>query len=46
VQRAERVRRKPAETDEENVPLVAEFPVREETYALPLETLRRRRCLR
>src|SRR5437899_13058825 len=40
VQRAERVRRKPAETDEENVLWVAEFPVGEETYALPLETLR------
>src|SRR5256885_13982147 len=40
VRRAERVRRKPAETDEENVLWVAEFPVGEETYALPLETLR------
>src|SRR3989442_5201162 len=40
VQRAERVRGEPAETDEENVLWVAEFPVGEETYALPLETLR------
>src|SRR5947209_10033788 len=40
VRRAERVRRKPAETDEENVLWVAEFPIGEETYALPLQTLR------
>src|SRR5436853_6665900 len=40
VRRAERVRRKPAETDEENVLWVAEFPVGEDSYALPLETLR------
>jgi chemotaxis signal transduction protein len=39
-QRAERVRHKPAESDDESLLWVAEFPVGEETYALPLETLR------
>ena len=38
--RAERIRRKPAEADDENLLWVAEFPVGEETYALPLEALR------
>jgi chemotaxis signal transduction protein len=38
--RAERIRRKPAEAEDENLLWVAEFPVGEETYALPLETLR------
>src|SRR5207237_10106809 len=40
LQRAERVRHKPAEADDETLLWVAEFPVGEETYALPLETLR------
>jgi chemotaxis signal transduction protein len=40
VRRAERIRQKPVETDEENALWVAEFPIGEETYALPLETLR------
>jgi chemotaxis signal transduction protein len=40
VRRAERIRQKPVETDEENVLWVAEFPIGEETCALPLETLR------
>ena len=40
VRRADRVRYKPSETDEENVLWVAEFPIGEETYALPLEILR------
>ncbi len=40
VRRAERARQKPAEADEENVLWVAEFPVGEETYAIPLEALR------
>lgn len=40
LQRAERVRHKPAEADDESLLWVAEFPVGEETYALPLETLR------
>jgi len=38
--RAERIRRKPAEAEDENLLWVAELPVGEETYALPLETLR------
>jgi|SRR5215813_7144644 len=40
VKRAERIRRKPAEAEEENLLWVAEFPVGEESYALPLEALR------
>jgi len=40
VRRAERVRSKTSQVDEENVLWVAEFPIGEETYALPLETLR------
>jgi purine-binding chemotaxis protein CheW len=40
VRRAERVRQKPSEADEENVLWVAEFPIGEETYALPLDILR------
>ncbi|TMA19216.1 MAG: chemotaxis protein CheW, partial [Deltaproteobacteria bacterium] len=40
VRRAERVRHKASEVDEENVLWVAEFPIGEETYALPLQTLR------
>jgi purine-binding chemotaxis protein CheW len=40
VRRAERVRRKPSDGDEENVLWVAEFPIGEETYALPLDILR------
>src|SRR5437870_12213174 len=40
VRRAERVRHKASEVDEENVLWVAEFPIGEETYALPLHTLR------
>jgi chemotaxis signal transduction protein len=40
VRRAERVRNKTSEQDEENVLWVAEFPIGEETYALPLHTLR------
>src|SRR5437763_15697135 len=40
VRRAERVRQKASEVDEENVLWVAEFPIGEETYALPLQTLR------
>lgn len=39
--RAERIRRKPeAEEDEESVLWVAEFPVGEENYAIPLDVLR------
>src|SRR3954449_11421027 len=38
--RAERVQQRPAEVDEENLLWVAEFPVGEETYAIPLEALR------
>ena len=38
--RAERVREKPQATDEESVLWVAEFPVGEETYAIPLDGLR------
>ena len=38
--RAERARHKPSETDEESVVWVAEFPVGEETYAIPLDVLR------
>src|SRR5438552_14791292 len=40
VRRAERVRHKTSEVDEQNVLWVAEFPIGEETYALPLHTLR------
>src|SRR5205085_8152900 len=40
VRRAERVRHKASEVDEENVLWVAEFPIGEETYALPLAPLR------
>ena len=40
LRRAERVRQKPSEIDEENVLWVAEFPIGEETYALPLDILR------
>src|SRR5437763_10139287 len=40
VRRAERVRQKASQVDEESLLWVAEFPVGEETYALPLETLR------
>jgi purine-binding chemotaxis protein CheW len=40
VRRAERARQKPADSEEENVLLVAEFPVGEETYAIPLHVLR------
>ena len=40
VRRAERIRQKPAEAEDENLLWVAEFPVGEETYALPLDTLR------
>jgi chemotaxis signal transduction protein len=40
VRRAERVRRKPAEAEDDNLLWVAEFPVGEETYALPLDKLR------
>ena len=40
VRRAQRIREKPAEAEDENLLWVAEFPVGEETYALPLETLR------
>jgi len=38
--RANRVREKPVDTDEESVLWVAEFPVGEETYAIPLDALR------
>src|SRR3954449_7509927 len=38
--RAERVRRKPAEAEDDNLLWVAEFPVGEETYALPIAALR------
>jgi chemotaxis signal transduction protein len=38
--RAQRIREKPAEAEDENLLWVAEFPVGEETYALPLDTLR------
>ena len=38
--RAERIRRKPAEAEDENLLWVAEFPVGEEPYALPLDALR------
>jgi purine-binding chemotaxis protein CheW len=40
VRRAERARQKPHEVDEEDVLWVAEFPVGEETYAIPLDVLR------
>ena len=40
VRRAERVRHKTSEADEQNVLWVAEFPIGEETFALPLHTLR------
>ena len=40
IRRAERIRHKPAEAGDENLLWVAEFPVGEETYALPLELLR------
>ena len=40
VRRAERARQKPVDIDEEDVLWVAEFPVGEETYAIPLEVLR------
>ncbi len=36
VRRAQRIRQKPAEAEDENLLWVAEFPVGEETYALPL----------
>src|SRR2546426_11332575 len=38
--RAARLREKPRESEEESVLWAAEFPVGEETYALPLDTLR------
>ena len=38
--RAQRVRERPVEAGEESVLWVAEFPVGEETYAIPLEMLR------
>ncbi len=38
--RAERLKQKPNEDDEEATVLVAEFPVGEEQYAIPLEALR------
>jgi chemotaxis signal transduction protein len=38
--RAERVRDKPKDVDEEDVLWVAEFPVGEESYAIPLDALR------
>jgi len=38
--RAERVREKPKDVDEEDVLWVAEFPVGEESYAIPLDALR------
>jgi len=40
VRRAQRIRQKAAEAEDENLLWVAEFPVGEETYALPLDTLR------
>jgi chemotaxis signal transduction protein len=40
VRRADRARQKPAATDEDNVLWVAEFPIGEETYAVPLDVLR------
>jgi chemotaxis signal transduction protein len=40
LKRAERVRRKPAEAEDDNLLWVAEFPVGEETYALPIAALR------
>jgi len=40
VRRADRARQKPAATDEDKVLWVAEFPVGEETYAVPLDVLR------
>ena len=40
LKRAERIRRKPAEAEDQNLLWVAEFPVGEETYALPLDGLR------
>jgi purine-binding chemotaxis protein CheW len=40
VRRAQRIRQKPAEAEDEDLLWVAEFPVGEETYALPLDTLR------
>lgn len=38
--RAERVRERPADVEDENLLWVAEFPVGEETYAIPLDALR------
>src|SRR5207244_1724402 len=38
--RAARLREKPRETEEESVLWAAEFPVGEDSYALPLDTLR------
>ena len=38
--RAERVRQRPSGAEEEKLLWVAEFPVGEETYAIPLEVLR------
>ncbi|HZR08937.1 MAG TPA: chemotaxis protein CheW [Myxococcales bacterium] len=40
VRRADRARQKPAATDEDKVLWVAEFPIGEETYAVPLDVLR------
>ena len=40
IRRAERIRHRPAEAGDENLLWVAEFPVGEETYALPLDLLR------
>jgi len=40
LRRAERARRKPVDADEDNVVWVAEFPIGEETYAIPLDVLR------
>jgi purine-binding chemotaxis protein CheW len=40
IRRAERIRSKPREAEDENLLWVAEFPVGEETYALPLDILR------
>jgi purine-binding chemotaxis protein CheW len=40
VRRAERIRRKPPQADDDNLLWVAEFPVGEETYAIPLDMLR------
>src|SRR3954465_201478 len=40
IRRAERIRHRPVEAGDENLLWVAEFPVGEETYALPLDLLR------